>query len=53
MKKDEHRTDQASRRWKAHIEKIVSSHLAPYMANEPDFVAFISAEIADSVEEPP
>lgn len=53
MRKNTRRISRGNQRWKAHIEKIVSSHLGAYMANEPDFVAFISAEIADSVEEPP
>ncbi|WBU55058.1 hypothetical protein [Paracoccus sp. SCSIO 75233] len=53
MKKDEHRTDQASRRWKARVEKVVNSRLSHHMANEPDFVAFISKEIAESLDEEP
>lgn len=53
MKKTMHRNAQATQRWKAHVEKIVNSHLGHYMPNEPDFVAFIASAIAEDVEEDP
>lgn len=53
MKKGVRRTGHASRRWKACVEKAVNSHLSIHMANEPDFVAFISKEIAESLDEEP